>query len=164
LGSGSRGSEKSSLLSGSGGSSALSAGGDSNNNHQQHHGGSGSASVLSDTTAAGSGSNVSGGSSKKRTIVLVGDGRSRVRRVVRTQTRQITVVSYSGRKKETETHTSHHATIVSFSKNQRHTVGRSFTVELEPSKQRGKAYSSVCIASFFIGNFPYADHSSVGVR
>ncbi|XP_040168025.1 uncharacterized protein LOC120902967 isoform X4 [Anopheles arabiensis] len=114
LGSGSRGSEKSSLLSGSGGSSALSAGGDSNNNHQQHHGGSGSASVLSDTTAAGSGSNVSGGSSKKRTIVLVGDGRSRVRRVVRTQTRQITVVSYSGRKKETETHTSHHATIVSF--------------------------------------------------
>ncbi|XP_053661377.1 IQ motif and SEC7 domain-containing protein 2-like [Anopheles marshallii] len=108
---GSRGSEKSSLISGSG-SSALSGGGDSNNNHQHHT--SGSASILSDTTAAGSGSNASGGSSKKRTIVLVGDGRSRVRRVVRTQTRQITVVSYSGRKKETETHTSHHATIVSF--------------------------------------------------
>uniref|UniRef100_A0A4Y0BL11 SEC7 domain-containing protein n=1 Tax=Anopheles funestus TaxID=62324 RepID=A0A4Y0BL11_ANOFN len=108
---GSRGSEKSSLISGSG-SSAVSGGGDSNNNHQHHT--SGSASILSDTTAAGSGSNASGGSSKKRTIVLVGDGRSRVRRVVRTQTRQITVVSYSGRKKETETHTSHHATIVSF--------------------------------------------------
>ncbi|XP_053672013.1 IQ motif and SEC7 domain-containing protein 2-like [Anopheles nili] len=111
----SRGSEKgSSLISGSGGS----AGGDSNNNHHHHHHhghASGSGSILSDTTTtAGSGSNASGGSGKKRTIVLVGDGRSRVRRVVRTQTRQITVVSYSGRKKETESHTSHHATIVSF--------------------------------------------------
>ena len=62
--------------------------------------------------------NISNGSdntscgNKKRTIVYVGDGRSRVRRVVRTQTRHITVVSYSGRKKETETHTSHHATIL----------------------------------------------------
>ncbi|KAL1380302.1 hypothetical protein pipiens_014312 [Culex pipiens pipiens] len=46
------------------------------------------------------------------TVVYVGDGRSRVRRVVRTQTRHITVVSYSGRKRESETHTQHHATVL----------------------------------------------------
>ncbi|XP_058055071.1 uncharacterized protein LOC131206510 [Anopheles bellator] len=108
VGGGSRSSEKSSSL----------ISGDSNNNHNGHgHHHSNTSSILShgsdSNVAGGSGSNASGGS-KKRTIVLVGDGRSRVRRVVRTQTRQITVVSYSGRKKETETHTSHHATIVSF--------------------------------------------------
>nr|XP_014090966.1 IQ motif and SEC7 domain-containing protein 3 isoform X2 [Bactrocera oleae]XP_036216451.1 IQ motif and SEC7 domain-containing protein 3 isoform X2 [Bactrocera oleae]XP_036216452.1 IQ motif and SEC7 domain-containing protein 3 isoform X2 [Bactrocera oleae] len=47
-------------------------------------------------------------------VVVVGDGRSRVRRVVRTATRHVTVVSYSTRHKETRTHTSHHVTTVSF--------------------------------------------------
>lgn len=46
------------------------------------------------------------------TIVIVGDGRSRVRKVVRTQTRHVTVVSYSSRRKESSTHTSHHVTTV----------------------------------------------------
>lgn len=46
------------------------------------------------------------------TIVIVGDGRSRVRKVVRTQTRHVTVVSYSSRHKESSTHTSHHVTTV----------------------------------------------------
>ncbi|CAD7006079.1 unnamed protein product [Ceratitis capitata] len=46
-------------------------------------------------------------------VVVVGDGRSRVRRVVRTATRHVTVVSYSTRHKETRTHTSHHVTTVS---------------------------------------------------
>lgn len=46
------------------------------------------------------------------TIVIVGDGRSRVRRVVRTTTRHVTVVSYSARSKESQTHTSHHVTTV----------------------------------------------------
>lgn len=45
-------------------------------------------------------------------VVVVGDGRSRVRRVVRTATRHVTVVSYSTRHKETRTHTSHHVTTV----------------------------------------------------
>ncbi|XP_075161981.1 brefeldin-resistant Arf-GEF family protein schizo isoform X2 [Haematobia irritans] len=47
-------------------------------------------------------------------VVVVGDGRSRVRKVVRTATRHVTVVSYSTRHKETRTHTSHHVTTVSF--------------------------------------------------
>lgn len=46
------------------------------------------------------------------TIVIVGDGRSRVRKVVRTQTRHVTVVSYSSRHKESSTKTSHHVTTV----------------------------------------------------
>lgn len=46
------------------------------------------------------------------TIVIVGDGRSRVRKVVRTQTRHVTVVSYSSRHKESSTRTSHHVTTV----------------------------------------------------
>lgn len=45
-------------------------------------------------------------------VVVVGDGRSRVRKVVRTATRHVTVVSYSTRHKETKTHTSHHVTTV----------------------------------------------------
>lgn len=45
-------------------------------------------------------------------VVVVGDGRSRVRRVVRTATRHVTVVSLSTRHKETQTHTSHHVTAV----------------------------------------------------
>lgn len=45
-------------------------------------------------------------------VVVVGDGRSRVRKVVRTATRHVTVVSYSTRHKETRTHTSHHVTTV----------------------------------------------------
>lgn len=45
-------------------------------------------------------------------IVYVGDGRSRVRRVVSQQTRHVTVVSYSTRHKETRSHTSHHVTTV----------------------------------------------------
>lgn len=45
-------------------------------------------------------------------IVYVGDGRSRVRRVVSQQTRHVTVVSYSTRHKETRQHTSHHVTTV----------------------------------------------------
>lgn len=49
---------------------------------------------------------------ERPTVVYVGDGRSRVRRVVRTQTRHITVVSYSKRHKESQTHTSHHVTTV----------------------------------------------------
>uniref|UniRef100_A0A1B0BHU8 Uncharacterized protein n=1 Tax=Glossina palpalis gambiensis TaxID=67801 RepID=A0A1B0BHU8_9MUSC len=47
-------------------------------------------------------------------VVVVGDGRSRVRKVVRTATRHVTVVSYSTRHKETRTHTSHHVTTVSY--------------------------------------------------
>lgn len=47
-------------------------------------------------------------------VVVVGDGRSRVRRVVRTATRHVTVVSYSTRHKETHSRTSHHVTTVSF--------------------------------------------------
>lgn len=50
--------------------------------------------------------------SKSPTIVIVGDGRSRVRKVIRTQTRHVTVVSYSSRHKESSTHTSHHVTTV----------------------------------------------------
>lgn len=49
---------------------------------------------------------------KEPTIVIVGDGRSRVRKVVRTQTRHVTVVSYSSRHKESSTRTSHHVTTV----------------------------------------------------
>lgn len=45
-------------------------------------------------------------------VVVVGDGRRRVRKVVRTATRHVTVVSYSTRHKETKTHTSHHVTTV----------------------------------------------------
>lgn len=45
-------------------------------------------------------------------VVVVGDGRSRVRRVVRQSTRHVTVVSYSTRHKETHSHTSHHVTTV----------------------------------------------------
>lgn len=51
-------------------------------------------------------------SEKSPTIVIVGDGRSRVRKVVRTQTRHVTVVSYSSRHKESSTRTSHHVTTV----------------------------------------------------
>lgn len=50
--------------------------------------------------------------SQQPLIVYVGDGRSRVRRVVSTQTRHVTVVSYSTRHKETRSHTSHHVTTV----------------------------------------------------
>lgn len=49
---------------------------------------------------------------KKPVVVYVGDGRSRVRRVVSTQARHVTVVSYSTRHKETRSHTSHHVTTV----------------------------------------------------
>ncbi|XP_039450481.1 IQ motif and SEC7 domain-containing protein 1 isoform X1 [Culex pipiens pallens] len=73
-------------------------------NGSSEHGGGGGSSRTSDGS----------GSKKKTTVVYVGDGRSRVRRVVRTQTRHITVVSYSGRKRESETHTQHHATVLSF--------------------------------------------------
>lgn len=52
------------------------------------------------------------GNEKKPNIVIVGDGRSRVRKVVRTTTRHVTVVSYSSRHKESSTHTSHHVTTV----------------------------------------------------
>nr|XP_029731045.1 IQ motif and SEC7 domain-containing protein 1-like isoform X2 [Aedes albopictus] len=78
---------------------------DSNNNNNS------AGSALSNGGSEGGGS---GGSRKKTTVVYVGDGRSRVRRVVRTQTRHITVVSYSGRKKDTETHTTHHATVLRY--------------------------------------------------
>lgn len=52
------------------------------------------------------------GNGKAPTMVIVGDGRSRVRKVVRTTTRHVTVVSYSSRHKESSTHTSHHVTTV----------------------------------------------------
>ncbi|XP_055704900.1 IQ motif and SEC7 domain-containing protein 1 isoform X1 [Phlebotomus papatasi] len=49
------------------------------------------------------------------TMVFVGDGRSRIRRVVRTTTRHVTVVSYtSNSSQSSRTHTSHHVTTVSF--------------------------------------------------
>lgn len=51
-------------------------------------------------------------SKESPTIVIVGDGRSRVRKVVRTQTRHVTVVSYTSRHKESSTRTSHHVTTV----------------------------------------------------
>lgn len=55
----------------------------------------------------------SGGDGKAPpTVIIVGDGRSRVRKVVRTTTRHVTVVSYSSRHKESSTHTSHHVTTV----------------------------------------------------
>lgn len=57
----------------------------------------------------------SGGSSigsRGSTMVIIGDGRSRVRRVVRQTTKHVTVVSYSSSHKESSTHTSHHATTV----------------------------------------------------
>ncbi|XP_065089394.1 protein lozenge-like, partial [Ochlerotatus camptorhynchus] len=79
---------------------------DSNNNSNKN---TSTSSVLSNGSE-GAGS--SGSGRKKTTVVYVGDGRSRVRRVVRTQTRHITVVSYSGRKKDTATHTTHHATVL----------------------------------------------------
>ncbi|XP_062562458.1 IQ motif and SEC7 domain-containing protein 1 isoform X1 [Armigeres subalbatus] len=81
---------------------------DSNNNSSANN--NSASSALSNGGSEGG----SSGSRKKTTVVYVGDGRSRVRRVVRTQTRHITVVSYSGRKKDTETHTTHHATVLSF--------------------------------------------------
>lgn len=52
------------------------------------------------------------GNEKTPTVVIVGDGRSRVRKVVRTTTRHVTVVSYSTSHKERTTHTSHHVTTV----------------------------------------------------
>lgn len=52
------------------------------------------------------------GNGKSPTVIIVGDGRSRVRKVVRTTTRHVTVVSYSSRHKESSTHTSHHVTTV----------------------------------------------------
>lgn len=62
------------------------------------------------------GSSSSGGSSigsRGSTMVIIGDGRSRVRRVVRQTTKHVTVVSYStGGHKESSTHTSHHATTI----------------------------------------------------
>lgn len=63
--------------------------------------------------ASGPGSAAGGdGRSPAPTVIIVGDGRSRVRRVVRTTTRHVTVVSYSSRHKESSTHTSHHVTTV----------------------------------------------------
>lgn len=53
-----------------------------------------------------------GNGAKGPTLVFVGDGRSRVRRVMRTTTRQVTVISYNSAKKESKTHTSHHITTV----------------------------------------------------
>lgn len=57
-----------------------------------------------------------GNGQKGPTLVFVGDGRSRVRRVMRTTTRHVTVVSYNSAsnksKKESKTHTSHHITTV----------------------------------------------------
>lgn len=52
------------------------------------------------------------GKKQQPVVVYVGDGRSRVRRVVGTQTRHVTVVSYSTRHKQTRTSTSHHVTTV----------------------------------------------------
>lgn len=52
------------------------------------------------------------GKKQQPVVVYVGDGRSRVRRVVGTQTRHVTVVSYSTRHKETRSSTSHHVTTV----------------------------------------------------
>lgn len=52
------------------------------------------------------------GSGKGPTMIIVGDGRSRVRKVVRQTTRHVSVVSYSSRHKESSTHTSHHVTTV----------------------------------------------------
>lgn len=48
----------------------------------------------------------------KPNVIIVGDGRSRVRKVVRATTRHVTVISYSSRHKESSTHTSHHVTTV----------------------------------------------------
>lgn len=56
--------------------------------------------------------NNNGKSTPTTTVIIVGDGRSRVRKVVRTTTRHVTVVSYSSRHKESSTHTSHHVTTV----------------------------------------------------
>lgn len=50
--------------------------------------------------------------SSSPTVIIVGDGRSRVRKVVQTTTRHVTVVNYSSRHKESSTHTSHHVTTV----------------------------------------------------
>lgn len=60
------------------------------------------------------------GNGTKGPVFFVGDGRSRVRRVMRTTTRHVTVVSYNSAnntskassKKESRTHTSHHITTV----------------------------------------------------
>ncbi|XP_021710893.1 IQ motif and SEC7 domain-containing protein 1 isoform X4 [Aedes aegypti] len=104
-------SEKLDSLNGKSESGSESRKNDSNNNNNNSNAHNGAGSALSNGTSEGGGS---GGSRKKTTVVYVGDGRSRVRRVVRTQTRHITVVSYSGRKKDTETHTTHHATVLRY--------------------------------------------------
>ena len=59
-----------------------------------------------------------GNGPKGPTLVFVGDGRSRVRRVMRTTTRHVTVVSYNSSTNKTKKesskshHTSHHITTV----------------------------------------------------
>lgn len=53
-----------------------------------------------------------GSGGKGPTMVLIGDGRSRIRRVVKTQTRHVTVVNYTSSHTESRTHTSHHVTRV----------------------------------------------------
>ncbi|XP_067613114.1 IQ motif and SEC7 domain-containing protein 1 isoform X2 [Eurosta solidaginis] len=71
-------------------------------------------------------------------VVVVGDGRSRVRRVVRTATRHVTVVSYSTRHKETRTHTSHHVTTVSFPQK---SIERSGSTQYDIAAQPGSTTS-----------------------
>jgi IQ motif and SEC7 domain-containing protein len=84
-----------------------------NNNNNNNNGNSKNKNHLKNHNTNGIDSDDNGNVDlKKYTVVYVGDGRSRVRRVVRSHTRHVTVVSYSPRSKETSSHTSHHVTTV----------------------------------------------------